>query len=413
MTLPPDGWLPSVEGSELTNRALPSSYEALYWSDGDGSALQESYEVSHEDLALEEEEADVAWGRDQTSTLAIQATLRRNKAYGSILLDSHADPGVTVERIGPEGFYFGLAGGSDLLEFGQADDDAGSPIVSRMVHRAIAPMGAVGEAIFTHVRPTLTVEGEAQVTLTPIIDGEELTGEAASRTYIAAGQRTLTPEMELGRGSSGRRHLRGTWFRLKVELEQTENSGYVSLDALEIEFEPVRETTEALTFHQENLQPAALSLPTRFYFGASNTVGRFGASRDDMGAAVELIASSNPLAPAGTGQEAIFRNLYLALTRANPSDVPLNVEAVVDETRYTVATRTLEGVAGPKLELLEIPLTTAIMRSGSPVGRRHLRGTWCEFRLDTDGTLPDGDLVLEAAGLEFEPVQESEGDLGG
>lgn len=317
-----------------------------------------------------------------------------------------------VQAIGPEGFFFGGAGRNDLLEFGSVHEDAGAPIRGELLHRAVAPMGALGEHLYRYVRVTITYATELSLTVTPVLDGEELTTEAEVFTRPEPNtQQTETLEVELGRSlSSTRPGLRGTWFRTLLELQETAGrAGFIAVDGIELEWEPVREHTAGLTFHQESLQTPNLPRVARFMFGAGDAVGEFGTARDDLGSEVEAILHSNPVGPAGSGGEAIFTNLYLALTRANPTDLPLNVQAIVDETAYTVATLTLEGVTDPVLEVVEVPLTTDILRGGVPVGRRHLRGSWCEIELDTDGLLPDGDIIFETAELEWEPVQESEG----
>lgn len=317
-----------------------------------------------------------------------------------------------IEAIGPEGFFFGGANRNDLLKFGEVHEDAGEPITGRALHRAVAPQGAAAEALFVAARVTITYETEFQVTFTPVLDGEEITAEAVSTTRQApAEQTTETFEVSFNRSVSGgtRQGLRGTWIRTLVEVVETLSAGgYVSIDGIEYEWEPVRESLPELTFHQESLSPASPNTVTPFYFGVGDSLGRFGGSRNDLGTAVSARAESNLLAPAGSLGECLFTNLYLALTRANASDLPLDVTAIVDEVEHSLPTITLSGVADPVLEVIEVPLTDAYVRDAIERSRHHLRGTWFGLRLDTSGLLPDGDVIFEGAELAYEVVQESE-----
>ena len=252
-----------------------------------------------------------------------------------------------------------------------------------------------------------TIDGLRTLLLYGQLRGETFTVSESEPTRIRK-EIDLVELMRRQGEDVGYTGLRGTWFALLLELRDVVGAGHVDVLGFELEYEPVRETQPELTYQPVDMAEVTRQLPETLYFGAGNEVGQFGTARNDLSAQVEALLESKPVPVAGVGGEAIFTNLYLAFTRANPTDLPVNVELLVDGTAHEVETLTLEGVSHPKTEIREVPLQIPYSRNGVPQGRRHPRGYEAAYRLDTDGQLPDGDVVFEGAALEYEAVQEAE-----
>ncbi|MFW6153082.1 MAG: hypothetical protein ACOC42_01845, partial [Halobacteriota archaeon] len=100
-------------------------------------------------------------------------------------------------------------------------------------------------------------------------------------------------------------------------------------------------------------------------------------------------------------------DLYLYVSRWNPSDVTLLVTPVVDGVELEQRSVVLEGVSQPKREVREVAIKQAHESGGSERLRYAPRGTWFTFKLSTSGALPDGGLIFEGVSLEYEVVRES------
>lgn len=419
--LPSGGFVGGLPEEDLVNRDLPVPYEAVWRDGGDGSALQAFVLLPHEEDITGDAEVDALFAVDQTGARHHRVLLRRHEAYGVALLDSMQAEDGRSEQLGPRGFFFGRSGGNDILKFGEVYQDDGSDVAARALTRQMAPMRPNGECLFRDFIVVLEYGSGAEVTVTPILDGDFLDGEAV--TFIvgdADQERTrhevaLTRPKDSGGAESSRQGLRGTWIAALVEVKDVLGTGnQVSVEGVSVRWEPARESKPAVDYAPEPLDPVDLTNATRFFFGLQgrNDIGLYGSGRDDLGDAIEVLARPNPVAPAGADGECLFARLYLAITRNNPTDLDLEVTPIVDDVAYEGETITLAGVSGPTTAVHEIGLSRPLSVDGAERSRAGLRGTWFEYEAKTVGAIPDGDVVLEAAGLEFEALRESEGAEG-
>lgn len=164
-------------------------------------------------------------------------------------------------------------------------------------------------------------------------------------------------------------------------------------------------------------------VPTLF-FGGIDTNGNileFGAGADDNGVAIDLLALSDPIAPAGASGECIFKNIYLTITYDMTVDliitpiidfvrldglagaIPPGYAGVVDEQ----LTLSLVAGAARQTERFEIGMSLPYPDTATERLRTALRGAWFQVDVSIAAGLAAGDLILEQVELEFENVRES------
>lgn len=145
--------------------------------------------------------------------------------------------------------------------------------------------------------------------------------------------------------------------------------------------------------------------------------GRKGAL--DLTTAFGLYAKSRVLAPAGVDGEALFCNLYLTLTWT--AGATLRVTPIVDGIPYDGVdatderkTLTLTARAKRKTQTFVIPLTRRLVDprdSAVTATRFYLRGGRFQVLMESVGILGEGDLILEAAVVEAEPMTDTKGHV--
>jgi hypothetical protein len=148
--------------------------------------------------------------------------------------------------------------------------------------------------------------------------------------------------------------------------------------------------------------------------GGGAGVFRYGSTREDGGASYEMLALSQPVAPAGEAQEAVFCALTLVVTHT--AAAVLRVTPVVDgqphdgtggtsDERFTI---NLEAASTRTTELpFEMGLSVPLMLGGVEVGRLGMIGTWFQVKVETVGGVGASgtDLIVDLVALEWEPVQ--------
>lgn len=145
--------------------------------------------------------------------------------------------------------------------------------------------------------------------------------------------------------------------------------------------------------------------------------GRKGAL--DLATAFGLYAKSRTLAPAGVDGEALFCNLYLTLTWT--ATVALRVTPIVDGIPYDGVDATderktinLTARATRKTQTFVIPLTRRLVDprdSAVTATRFYLRGGRFQMLIESVGALGEGDIILEAAVVEAEPMTDTKGTV--
>lgn len=141
-----------------------------------------------------------------------------------------------------------------------------------------------------------------------------------------------------------------------------------------------------------------------------------GVGYDDDGTDYEMLATSQPIAPAGPGGECIFTLLYLT-TRHYSSDVSVWITPIVDRTELATQRLDLTGVLNSKGELQTHEIGLSIPYIVATVERLRYapRGTWFSVRIETKygdnevGAAPaPAQQIVESVELEYEVVRESQ-----
>ncbi len=165
--------------------------------------------------------------------------------------------------------------------------------------------------------------------------------------------------------------------------------------------------------------------PTLFFGGVDSDANILewgeGFVDGDGAVLVDVLAKSDPIAPAGASGEAIFKNIYLTVTFDMTVDliitpiidfvtldgtagaIPPGYAGVVDE-RLTLS---LVGGAERVTERFEIGLSLPYPDTANERLRTAMRGAWFQVMVSVEGGLAAGDLILEQVELEFENVRES------
>lgn len=302
-----------------------------------------------------------------------------------------------------------------LMRFGSAAQDLAVDIDFVLEPNAVAPAGVGGETLFVNCYIVITYNAGFDLTFTPRLDGELLTDEAVAFTVMAAREAPVTERFEFGLSRDyvvgaavQRQGLRGTWFTFRLTgRDISQLCGVIEiLEGTEIEYEVVREGLPHRDFSIGELVAVERERFSRFYFGEQGTdLFLFGSGRDDAAVPVDLFAQTNKVAPAGVGGECIFTNLYLIITHSGSSPYTLLVTPILDNDELMQLAVTVPGVSKPTVaEVFEIGLseTFAGVLTHAP------RGVWFSFKVEGDGTLPDGDLIIEGASLEYEVVRETQ-----
>lgn len=304
------------------------------------------------------------------------------------------------------------------MRFGSAAQDLTTDVEFLLEPNAVAPAGAGGEALFVNVYIAITYNAGFELTFTPRLDGRLITEEAVTFTVMASRTAPVTKRFEFGLGMSHpdyvapvqRFGLRGTWFSFQLrgkDILQICGTISIELEGTEVEYEVVREGLPLRDFSIGELVAVERARFSRFFFGEQGAnLFEFGSGRDDAAVPVDLFAQTNKVAPAGIGGECIFTNLYLAITHSGLTDYTLFVTPILDNDELPTLALIVPGTSKPTVaEVFEVGLaeTFAGVQTHAP------RGVWFSFKLQGDGTLPDGDLIIEGASLEYEVVRETQG----
>ena len=178
---------------------------------------------------------------------------------------------------GLKGFIFGV--GNALSRYADDCMDEGTAFPATVRLTPVAPAGVGGESLFTNLYVTAKFQAIGTLTVTPIVDGELITAEATAISIASGVVTRRTFEVALTRASDrsgttfGRRSLRGTWFSALLEFTPSTCGGWFELEAVELEWEPVREMNPK-GFTVETLTHTDLGQPIRFGFGVGGVVTR-------------------------------------------------------------------------------------------------------------------------------------------
>lgn len=149
--------------------------------------------------------------------------------------------------------YLGERAGGGIFETEQGSQDDGSNFTHLVESAPVAPRGVGGECVFTNLYIQLTRRNTSAVTLlvTPIVDevAQEqrtltLAGVSADTRLRESIEVSLFQKFTLDSLERETYVPRGTWFQVQLEIVDSDAPDLVTLDGVELEVEPVRESEE-------------------------------------------------------------------------------------------------------------------------------------------------------------------------
>lgn len=325
---------------------------------------------------------------------------------------------------------------ADIVLYSKSALDVDVPIPCTVTTREVAPRTTVGDNLFRNVWLVIGGQSSGVVIVTPIVDGE-LKTECARTFIVDWDPENPTPpflrryEIALyesieGESYLGKRGLRGTHFKLKVEVQRTWDCGQLFLHGFDLGWLPATERHNDVVEVEEPWIKTEPYDTGHLFFGSyfeEDSAGfteearllEYGGNpeqeseffQDDDGVAIPRRIKSREIAPYGVSGEAIFRNVYLAILRYNTAALTINVIPVVNDVEHDPIAVVLPGVSKPMLDVREVSLAQDVLVDNVVVGRRALRGTWFRLELDID-ELPAGLVYVESRGVQHSPATESE-----
>jgi hypothetical protein len=283
----------------------------------------------------------------------------------------------------------------------------------------IAPAGLGGEAEFSTVYITSRNLAIAGYLVTPIVNGKRLTPQGVLLEASPNGEPIVrVKEIPLYELDGTRSWLPvGTFVQLlitmtTIRLETASGCGiatatigvpFPELLGAEIERTIIREAFPSVAFTPELLAETSKEPLTALAIATGGELMLAESGVDDDGTAVQALARSDDVLPAGEGGECEFSTLYIAFARSNSSNYTIEIERIVDGVVLGAAiSLVLPGVAAPVADVFEVPLEEN--RAGASY---YPRGAAFAFRVKTIGPLPDGLLIVLGGELEFNTVRES------
>ena len=125
----------------------------------------------------------------------------------------------------------------------------------------------------------------------------------------------------------------------------------------------------------------------------------------DAGVDIPVRMRTNPFAPAGASFDCTFERIYLTLTWSMDCVLlitPILDGTLLDEESWTV---TLRRPASTKRQSRVFEKMLRRTKRSTIPYMYALRGTWFALLIETMGPLGEGDLIVDQAVLEFEPLE--------
>lgn len=349
----------------------------------------------------------------------IQVQIVQEGVWDVVLVDYFDDdlcPGVNpTDSLGDVlRVFMGTAGADGIVRLNQGHQEMDVTIEAVLRPNPIAPEGIGGRCLFQNVYFTAEGNTGGLIRFTPVMDGELLTDEEIIFAVPADGTNRslhrfeipLSRKYEVAAAEVSRAGIMGTWFTFEMEILDAFGCGRIEISGVEVEYVPMTESVVGQVFTGESLSaPLSLS-PTSWFLAGQGGVWRGAQGIDDAGADMPVHAKTVEVAPAGIGGECLFQNIYLGLTRFNALDWDIDVTGILDGVALETETITLEGVAAPVTEVLEISLAQPYKIDGVEQSRYHPRGAWLAILVEAaEG--PDKEVIFEGPELEYEVLTES------
>lgn len=397
-----------------------------FYLDGEELADRDSAVVVDTTFRVDgEAEAVTLVGVGTLFGFALEASFIQRGVWDVILIDSL--PGqpcaaFAAERVGAPiggpGIWMFLGGAGNLELHAYTPLEGGEILHGIVRPNVVAPAGAGGECVFHNLYVAVTAHTFGVITVTPIVDGRVLTAEARDCIVGSSGERIRErfeipfsdPTRDGSAEERARRGVRGRWVSCLIDFRDIFACGPLVIDGVEVEYTQVSESLPTLGFTAENLQMEDRPRPARPFFGAVDLLEAETGLEDD-GEPIQFRVQANPIAPSGIGGEAVFHDVYLTITRSNPTEVVLLVTPVVDGLDLPEVELPLPGVEDPVTEAHEIGLALPILDSlGMQRGTRAVRGVWMSVRIELDAPAEwtAGRLIIEGVEVSATTATESE-----
>jgi hypothetical protein len=359
--------------------------------------------------------AQAVLGVDDTGVAGLQVQITYAGVWDVVLVDSFEDslcPGINtsdplndVTRV-----FMGRGDAGSIVRLTRGHQELGTTIEAFVRPNVVAPGGIGARCLFQNVYLAVESATGGLVRLTPVVDGEVLTDEAIIFAVPSDGATRYLRRFEIPLGRShtvssvvrSRGGIVGTWFTFEAEVLDAFGCGRLEFGGSELEFAVLEESVPGQVFTGESLS-VPLSAPVQRWFVGSGSLFRGDDGVDDGGAAIEVRMRTNEIAWAGIGGEALYQNVYIAITRLNASDWTFRVTPIVDDEDLTAQSFTLLGVAQPVTEVLEVSLAQTRANGKSTYWPR---GCWLALLIEAD-TAPDKDVIFEGWSPEAETLTES------
>lgn len=161
------------------------------------------------------------------------------------------------EERGLDRLFLGVVGDS-VYRHGDNQLDGTTSYNFRARTTPIAPQGFGGECLFRNLYVVLESLSGGTMNVTPIVDGLKcetiqvtVDGENPEREVYEI---PLTLPYEVADVEVSRRGVRGTWVQALIVAEDTERLGFgITIEGVEVEYEPVRETLPRTFTHWDRL----------------------------------------------------------------------------------------------------------------------------------------------------------------
>ncbi len=138
-----------------------------------------------------------------------------------------------------------LGGPGGIYRVATGHDDSTDRVGFRVQTRAVAPAGAALDSIFDRIFLSITSSVAATITVTPVVDGQDMATAAFTfslrKNTASTDPRSRVIENVLRTARSGLcLALRGTWISFKIEADSVEGPGLLVLDRIAVEWDPAR-----------------------------------------------------------------------------------------------------------------------------------------------------------------------------
>lgn len=285
--------------------------------------------------------------------------------------------------------------------------DMGEHIGGIVRSSPLAPAGLGGECLFTNIYVAMSSTTGGVAVVTPIVDGERLEHLQRNIGIVAEPEAPDYRRWEIGlhvdQGDFSAQGVRGTWIQVEVNVLDMTGCGNVEIHAVEVEWEAVTESHPGRTYAEEPQNDYVHEYIHPLVMGSrGGGLGVFnGTATDDMGSAFTGRASTEHLAPAGSGGECIFTNVYACFRRSNRNPVSVRITPYVDGVPHLPVSVTLPAVQQRVTDVWELGL-----HQDAGFSAQAVRGSWIQLDVEILTAVTAGLFQVEALEIEFEPVTE-------